>query len=87
MIQNNKKMKNFMITLYEHFITADDYDRKKSDIARKIVKRQSRGNVSIQNGNGDTITEEIINIRGRKADESLQRLTKLFPYNSKCKSA
>lgn len=60
--------------LYEYFITADDYNRQKDDIAQRIIARQSRGNTSVQNGNGSVISLDAMEERGRKADKILRKL-------------
>lgn len=53
------------------------YEEEKRNVTRRIVMRQSRGNVRIQNGGSDLFK----NFRAKsvKADQILKNLLKLVP--------
>lgn len=52
------------------------YDQEKDEATRRIVKRQSRGNVVVQNGWFLTIKE--LTRLSRRADKSVDFLNKKF---------
>lgn len=57
--------------------TLGDYDRAKDAATDKIIRRQARGNVSVQNG--WYMTDEQLQKRSRKADTALASLRRSMP--------
>jgi hypothetical protein len=56
--------------------TVADYDHAKQQASDRIVRRQSRGNVSVQNG--WYMTPDKLRKMSKRADESIASLRKAF---------
>lgn len=63
------------------WFTLDNYEREKDAAVKRIVKRQSRGNVSVQNG--WYMTQKELDCRSRKADEAMKSLRQAFSREKK----
>lgn len=56
------------------WVKMEDYGDAKRDATRRIVRRQSRGNVNIQDPDGWYMTAEELGANSRQADAAMRRL-------------
>jgi len=55
-----------------NWLTLEDYSEAKREAARRIIAKQSRGNIVAQDG--EVMLDEELQTLSRKADDSLRRL-------------
>jgi len=63
-----------IINAFFAWISVQDYEDAKDAASRKIVRRQSRGNVKIQDHNGWYMTVDELLTKSRNADSAMRRL-------------
>lgn len=61
------------------WLAMEDYERAKQMETQRIVRRQSRGNVNVQNG--WYMTRDELLVKSRKADAAMGRLRSAFVSN------
>lgn len=65
-----------MMTMIKYMLTdwktLDDYERAKQRATARIVRRQSRGNVSAQDG--WYMTDDELRLKSKEADKAIARL-------------
>lgn len=62
---------------YKSNRSVEKYEQEKKSVTARIIKRQSRGNVRVQNGNSDTYKK--FKEMSVKADQQLAILLKAIP--------